>query len=135
VEGEVADYICFRREPAARLSEVIANLTRWVLEADAESLRNFLAGYIDGDGSYSAASSPVRLQLVVAERKPYLLEAIVLACLRLGILPQVSNNRNAYMVQITKGNRADPFAHASGQSEPACASVRHEMLQHARPLQ
>jgi phosphoenolpyruvate synthase/pyruvate phosphate dikinase len=103
VEGEVADYICFRREPAARLSEVIANLTRWVLEADAESLRNFLAGYIDGDGSYSTASSPVRLQLVVAERKPYLLEAIVLACLRLGILPQVSNNRNAYMVQITEG--------------------------------
>jgi hypothetical protein len=45
----------------------------------------------------------VRLQLVVAERKPYLLEAIVLACLRLGILPQVSNNRNAYIVQITEG--------------------------------
>ncbi len=103
VTGEVADYICYRREPAARLAEAIANLNCWVLQADAEALRNFLAGYIDGDGSYSSASSAVRVQIVVSERKPWLLEAIVLACLRLGILPQVSNNRSAYLIQITEG--------------------------------
>ncbi len=103
VEGEVADYICYRREPAARLAEAIANLTGWVLQADAEALQNFLAGYIDGDGSYSTGSSAVRVQIVVSERKPWLLEAIVLACLRLGILPQVSNNRSAYLIQITEG--------------------------------
>ncbi|MFX9439073.1 LAGLIDADG family homing endonuclease, partial [Acinetobacter baumannii] len=89
--------ICFRREPAARLAEAAQNIVNWVLHADTESLRRFLAGYIDGDGSYSAQSSKIRVQIVVAYTKPHLLEALVLACLRLGILPQVTNNRHAYL--------------------------------------
>ncbi|MCX7926175.1 MAG: pyruvate, phosphate dikinase [Fimbriimonadales bacterium] len=103
IEGEVADHICFRKEPAARLSEVAENIVKWILQADEESLRHFLAGYIDGDGSYSAKSSKVRVQIVVSHRKPQLLEALVLACLRLGILPQVTNNRESHLVQITEG--------------------------------
>ena len=71
-------------------------------EMDRAGLLNFLAGYVDGDGSYAAGSSKVRLQIVVSRRKPELLAGLVVACLRLGILPQVTNNREAYLVQIAE---------------------------------
>ncbi|HJQ34570.1 MAG TPA: pyruvate, phosphate dikinase [Pyrinomonadaceae bacterium] len=102
IRGSVEDRISFRRAPAAQLAGIRDNLSAWVLTLDRAGLLNFLAGYVDGDGTYAAESSKVRLQIVVSRRKPELLAGLVVACLRLGVLPQVTNNREAHLVQITE---------------------------------
>jgi phosphoenolpyruvate synthase/pyruvate phosphate dikinase len=102
IRGSVEDRISFRREPAARLAEIRDHLSAWVLTLDRAGLLDFLAGYVDGDGTYAAESSKVRLQIVVSRRRPELLAGLVVACLRLGILPQVTNNRDAHLVQIAE---------------------------------
>jgi phosphoenolpyruvate synthase/pyruvate phosphate dikinase len=103
IRGSVEDRICFRREPAAQLAEIRDNISAWVLSLDEISVLKFLAGYADGDGSYAAESSSVRLQIVVAKQKEYLLEGLAVACLRLGIVPQITNNRDAFLLQISEG--------------------------------
>ncbi|MGA8905283.1 MAG: pyruvate, phosphate dikinase [Candidatus Bathyarchaeia archaeon] len=95
IRGSVEDRISFRRNPALRLTLMRKHLARWVLNAQEEALLRFLAGYIDGDGTYVASSSPVRIQITVAEKKRDILEGLALACLRLGIVPQVTRNRDA----------------------------------------
>ena len=103
IRGSVQDRICFRREPAARLTEIRDNLARWVLTLDRTALAHFLAGYVDGDGTYAEESSAVRLQIIISNAKPGMLEGVALACLRLGIVPQITNNRDAWVVQIAEG--------------------------------
>jgi phosphoenolpyruvate synthase/pyruvate phosphate dikinase len=102
IRGEVQDRICFRREPAARLAWIRDNLPTWILSLDRTALRMFLAGYVDGDGSYAEEPSAVRLQITISAAKPRNLEGVVLACLRLGIVPQVTTNRDAFNVQIAE---------------------------------
>jgi phosphoenolpyruvate synthase/pyruvate phosphate dikinase len=102
IQGRVEDRISFRREPAAQLAEIRDNLSAWVLNLDRTGLLKFVAGYVDGDGTYAKESSPVRLQITVAANKPGHLEGLALACLRLGIVPQVTNNRDSYLVQIAE---------------------------------
>ncbi|MBI4400760.1 MAG: pyruvate, phosphate dikinase [Nitrospirae bacterium] len=102
IHGSVEDRICYHREPAMRLAEIRDHLNTWVLTLDRAALLHFLAGYVDGDGTYAEESSAVRLQIVVSRNKPELLEGLALACLRLGIVPQITNNRDAYLVQIAE---------------------------------
>jgi phosphoenolpyruvate synthase/pyruvate phosphate dikinase len=102
ISGSVEDRVCSRRAPAARLADIRDHLSAWVLKLDRAGLLNFLAGYVDGDGTYAKESSKVRLQIVVSQHKSGLLEGLVVACLRLGIVPQVTNNREAYLVQIAE---------------------------------
>jgi phosphoenolpyruvate synthase/pyruvate phosphate dikinase len=102
IRGKVEDRISFRREPAARLTAIRENLSTWILTLDRPALLNFLAGFVDGDGTFAEESSAVRLQIVVSRAKPDLLDGLALACLRLGIVPQITNNRDAYLVQIAE---------------------------------
>lgn len=67
-----------------------------LLKAKEEFLFNFLAGVIDGDGTYNSKNNRINIFC----SKDYLLEAINIACLRLGINFQVSVNRNIYNIQI-----------------------------------
>ncbi|MFB3132936.1 MAG: putative PEP-binding protein, partial [Rhodothermales bacterium] len=102
IKGQVEDRICFRREPAERLSTIRDNLSAWVLSLDRPALLSFLGGFVDGDGTYSPKSSAVRIQICVSHKKRKLLEGLAVACLRLDIVPQISNNRNHYVLQITE---------------------------------
>ena len=102
IEGFVQDSRCTRRHVAVALDAIRSAADAWVLRQSESDLLEFLAGYVDGDGTYAATSSPVRLQIVVAAGNRTLLRAIVLAGLRLGIVPQVSRNREASLVQITE---------------------------------
>ncbi|MGH7259062.1 MAG: putative PEP-binding protein [Nitrospiraceae bacterium] len=102
VSGSVTDHICFYREPAVRLADIRDHLSQWVLTLDRTALLHFLAGYLDGDGCYAIESSAIRLQIVVSQKKPEVLRGLTLACLRLGIVPQVSHNRQAFLIQITE---------------------------------
>jgi phosphoenolpyruvate synthase/pyruvate phosphate dikinase len=103
IRGSVEDRFCTRRQPAVRLAAIRDNLTAWVLGLDRPALLNFLAGYVDGDGTYSLTSSRVRLQIVVSQKNRKLLEGLAIACLRLGIVPQISNNRESSLLQIAEG--------------------------------
>jgi len=95
IQGTVEDFICFRREPAERLARIRDAAVTWVLQLESETdLLRFLAGVADGDGSYGAG----RLQLYIG--KDELLRGVVIACLRLGIVPQVTRNRAISNVQI-----------------------------------
>ncbi|GIW54393.1 MAG: hypothetical protein KatS3mg082_0797 [Nitrospiraceae bacterium] len=102
IDGTVQDRICFYREPAERLAEIRDHFSQWVLTLDRTCLLHLLAGYVDGDGSYAEESSFVRLQIVVSQQKRKLLEGLALACLRLGIVPQITRNRDAYLIQIAE---------------------------------
>ncbi len=102
IQGSVEDRISFRREPAARLAEIRANLDSWVLSLDRTALLHFLAGFVDGDGTYAEESSMVRLQISMSHAKRDLLDGLALACLRLGIMPQIVNNRENYLLQISE---------------------------------
>jgi phosphoenolpyruvate synthase/pyruvate phosphate dikinase len=102
IEGSVQDRICFRREPAARLAAIRDDLVSWVLTLDRTALLQFLAGYIDGDGTYAEESSAVRLQISISGAKTGMLEGVAMACLRLGIVPQITSNRENYTLQIAE---------------------------------
>ena len=97
IHGEVIDLICSRKEPARILKEISQNLVTWVLNLDKTSCLNFLAGAIDGDGTFNSYENS-RIMLYVS--KEPLAQAIIVTCLKLGIIPQVTVNRNIYNIQI-----------------------------------
>jgi pyruvate,water dikinase len=94
IEGEATDFICYKKEAAAAFSRIYQNAVSWVQHLDEESTLQFLAGFADGDGSFCNN----RLQLYVGEER--LLQTVLLACLKLGISPQITRNRTIYNVQI-----------------------------------
>jgi phosphoenolpyruvate synthase/pyruvate phosphate dikinase len=102
IRGSVEDRICFRRDPAARLMEIRNDVAGWVLTLDRTALLHFLAGYVDGDGTYAEESSAVRLQISVSGNRTSFLEGLALACLRLGIVPQITSNRENWSLQIAE---------------------------------
>jgi len=66
------------------------------LSCDQEILYNFLAGVIDGDGTVSRG----RIGIYIS--KEWLAQSVIISCLRLGIMPQVTNNRNIYNIQLVE---------------------------------
>ncbi len=107
--GEANRYECQRKEPAGKLLNIVDNLQEFVLKAEKRTVANFLSGFIDGDGSFHDGHESGRVH-IYAEKD--VAEAIVLACLRLGILPQVYENRNIYNIQIVEGlERLLEFTH------------------------
>jgi hypothetical protein len=97
ISGGVQDSICFRRKPAEILANTWEGIVSWVLSLDRESLLHFLAGVIDGDGTFNEEAN--RINIFVG--KETLLQACVTACLRLGIVPQVTKNRQIHNLQIS----------------------------------
>ena len=96
ISGGALDLICTTREPAATLSSIWDALDSWVLSLDETSLLCFIAGAADGDGTHT----PSRIQIFNSDKE--FVAALELACLRLGILPQVSTNRTIYNMQIVE---------------------------------
>jgi phosphoenolpyruvate synthase/pyruvate phosphate dikinase len=92
IEGESQDLICFHQEPAQILSETWNNLVPWILTLDEESLKSFLAGFNETSN---------RIHIYIGKEE--LLQGVIVACLRLGILPQITNNRDIFNVQIPAG--------------------------------
>ncbi|MFH1053954.1 MAG: phosphoenolpyruvate synthase [Candidatus Woesearchaeota archaeon] len=74
--------------------DIIENL----LFADEVFILHFLAGVIDGDGTFNKKSNKINIYC----SNDHLLKAIVISCLRLGIVPNISNNRTIHNVQIVE---------------------------------
>jgi len=94
IQGKATDLISFKKRPAEILDQIKQNLVLWVLNLDEISCLNFLAGVIDGDGTFYSN----RIMIFVS--KENLAQAIVVATLKLGIVPEVTVNRNVYNIQI-----------------------------------
>ncbi len=98
VIGNANAYRCYSKNIAYALLEEQKTVTQTLLQADVSVVLSFLAGVIDGDGSYNKEARRVNIYC----SKQYLLEAIVVSCLRIGIVPQISTNRTIWNVQIVE---------------------------------
>jgi len=87
---------CYRKIIAKDLITNKEHLINILMTAKEEALFNFLAGVIDGDGTYNGRAN--RINIFCSQQ--YLFEAIVIILLRLGINYQVTFNRNIFNIQI-----------------------------------
>ncbi len=96
VIGSANAYRCFSKEIAYELHDETVTITQTLLKGEAELACSFLAGMIDGDGSFNKGC----VSIYIAKQE--VLEAVIVACLRLGIVPCVTVNRNIHNVQIVE---------------------------------
>lgn len=96
VNGEATAFRLYSKQIAYDMHDQAQNIVSTLLQGSNDLALNFLAGVIDGDGSFFNN----RIQIYVSKNK--LLEGVVIACLKLGIVPQVTKNRNIYNVQIVE---------------------------------
>jgi len=71
-------------------------LETWSLLFDEKSSLYFLVGFIDGSGTFNDD----RIQLYVYDEK--VLKALVITCLKLGILPKIIENDGIFKVQLSE---------------------------------
>jgi len=79
-----------------RVNQFKENLLSNALSMDEENLLMFLAGIVDGDGNVSSH----QIQITVGKEK--ILQAIIIASLRLGIVPSVYRDENWWVVSFDK---------------------------------
>jgi len=96
VIGSANAYRCYSKEIAIKVKEFEKEITQKVLNGSEEAAYNFLAGVIDGDGTYNKYNK--KINIFCSEE--FLLEAIVTACLKLKIAFQVTKNRDIHNVQL-----------------------------------
>jgi pyruvate,water dikinase len=96
VVGSANAYRCYSKAIATAVRDEQDTIVTTLLKSDVEVACHFLAGVIDGDGSFRNG----RVNVYVSGGD--LLEAVIVACLRIGIVPQVSTNRSIYNVQIVE---------------------------------
>ncbi len=99
--GEVGLFRCYKKDVHSRLLEIKTNLIPLVLSMDETSLLSLIGGFIDGDGSIGHH----QVFITVGEAKRESLEALVCACLRLGIGFNICKNKtdNCYIMNFTEG--------------------------------
>ncbi len=98
INGLANAYCWHSKQAAMQIQEQKQTLVSELLHSDELFAMHFLAGVIDGDGSYNHESS--RINIYVG--KPKLIDAVIVSCLRLGIVPQVTANRTIHNVQIVE---------------------------------
>ena len=98
VNGSANAYRCYSKQIATEVMQYQNTMVQTMLVADEEMIFSFLAGVIDGDGTFNQNSN--RINIYCSNEQ--LLQAIIVGCMRLGILPQVSNNRNIHNIQIVE---------------------------------
>ncbi|MCF7799690.1 hypothetical protein K9L05_00725 [Candidatus Babeliales bacterium] len=98
VVGEANAYRFYSKKIAEEISEYKKKLVNILLEEEDDFILNFLGGVIDGDGTFDHKSG--RIGIYCSDYS--LLQAIMVSCLRLGIVPQVTNNRSIFHIQIVE---------------------------------
>ncbi|RMG12461.1 MAG: phosphoenolpyruvate synthase [Cyanobacteria bacterium J055] len=96
VIGQATAYRLSSKAIAYELHDREQTIVQTLLNSTPEVCYHFLAGTIDGDGYYFRN----RINIYVSEE--LLLQAIVIACLKIGIVPQITRNRSIYNVQIVE---------------------------------
>ncbi|MBI4147935.1 phosphoenolpyruvate synthase [Candidatus Woesearchaeota archaeon] len=96
--GSANAYRWFGKQMAETVLVQQQQWTTKLLTSDTELSYHFLAGVIDGDGTYNEKIHRINIYC----SKQWLLESIVVACLRIGIVPQITRNRTVANVQIVE---------------------------------
>jgi pyruvate,water dikinase len=96
VRGQATAYRLYSKQIAYQMHEEEQEIVETLLRGGIEIAFNFLAGVIDGDGSFYNN----RINIYISEER--LLQAAVVACLKIGLVPQVTKNRSIYNVQIVE---------------------------------
>lgn len=96
VTGQATAYRVYSKAIAYDLKEKEQQITQILLENTPEVSYQFLGGVIDGDGCYANN----RINIYISEEN--LLQAVIIACLKINTVPQVTKNRNIYNVQIVE---------------------------------
>ncbi len=96
--GQANAYRCYSKQIATQMMIQQQNVVETMLVADEDLALSFLAGVIDGDGTYNAAANRINVYC----SNDLLLQAIVVGCLRIGVVPQVTMNRTIYNIQIVE---------------------------------
>ena len=96
VVGSANAYRCYSKDIASKFKELEKEITQNILCGSDEAVYNFLAGVIDGDGTYNKNNK--KINIFCSEE--FLLEAIVVSCLKLKIAFQITKNRNIHNVQL-----------------------------------
>jgi pyruvate,water dikinase len=96
VTGQATAYRLSSKAIAYDLKEKESLITQQLLENSTEFAYHFLGAVIDGDGCYHKN----RINIYISEEN--LLKAVIIACLKINTVPQVSRNRNIHNVQIVE---------------------------------
>ncbi len=96
VKGSATAYRLYSKQIAHEVNTEEQQITQTLLQGDTTLAYNFLAGVIDGDGSFYNN----RVNIYVSEE--ILLQAVIVSCLRIGTMPQVTINRNIWNIQIVE---------------------------------
>jgi len=96
VVGSANAYRCYSKEIAIKFKELEKRIVQNILNWPDDAAYNFLAGVIDGDGTYNKNNK--KINIFCSEE--FLLEAIVVSCLKLKIAFQITKNRNIHNVQL-----------------------------------
>jgi len=96
VKGNANAYRCYSKSIAQKMKDYENTIVNMVLSERDEFLYNFLAGVIDGDGTYNNKNN--RINIFCSEKN--LENALVICCLKLGINFQITENRNIANIQI-----------------------------------
>ena len=99
MQGTATDFVCTQAQPIQQLLIIQENLIPWVLSLSKEATFSFLAGVIDGDGAWH----PDHKIIDIFDSSEKVAGAVIIACLKLNILPYVSKQRgNCYIIQISE---------------------------------
>jgi len=98
IYGQGTEFRCSRKFPAEALMNLRENISEWVLRNNDETVRSYLAGIVDGDGTFNKSNNTIQ----IFSGKEKIIDSIILSCLRLGIVPYVSKNRSCLNIHITE---------------------------------
>ena len=96
VRGQATAYRLYSKQVAYAMYDERQGVVQTLLRGGVELCYHFLAGVVDGDGSFHNN----RVQIYISNER--LLQAVVVACLKIGMVPQVTRNRNIYNVQLVE---------------------------------
>ncbi|MCV3213202.1 PEP-utilizing enzyme [Plectonema radiosum NIES-515] len=96
VVGQATAYSLYSKKIADELHDKEQNIVNILLNNSVEFAYNFLAGVIDGDGCYFNN----RINIYISEN--LLLQAFIVACLKIGTVPYVTKNRGISNVQLVE---------------------------------
>ncbi len=133
--SNVVNFQCYSKNVYTQLIECEKQLHTLLLSLDEPLILRYLAGFIDGDGNISHH----QLQITIGETNTNLLEAIVIASYRVGIIPTIIKRKSWYVIsysenvekllKFTKRVKGEISRHTSGKRFLA-KQVLSDILQH-----
>ncbi len=98
INGFANDYSWHNKQAAILQTEYRNSMSLRLLSSSDGFAFNYLAGIIDGDGSYNHSANRINIYCA----KEDVLQNIVISCMKLGIVPQVTVNRTIHNIQIVE---------------------------------